>query len=73
MKSNDYQQIIPFIKCIDVLYDNQKKIVISAETTPSGLYKSGKELNDYQRTISRIIEMGSKDYSLKNKKKLTGN
>ena len=73
MKSNNYQQIIPFIKCIDVLYDNQKQIVISAETTPSGLYQSGKEINDYQRTISRIIEMGSKDYSLKNKKILTKN
>ncbi|NBN65014.1 cell division protein ZapE [Microvirga tunisiensis] len=53
-----------FINLIDAFYDNGVKTVISAETEPDGLYRaaSGTEMFEFDRTISRLIEMRSEAY-----------
>lgn len=53
-----------FINLIDTLYDNGVKTVISAEADADGLYRaaSGAEIFEFDRTISRLIEMRSDAY-----------
>lgn len=62
IKSNQSDIIALFIALIDILYDKHKKLIISAETTPSSLYPKGILHFEYARTCSRLIEMQSKDY-----------
>ena len=53
-----------FITLIDTLYDNSVKLMASAETDPLSLYTAseGVEVNEFKRTSSRLIEMGSESY-----------
>ncbi|WP_153771219.1 cell division protein ZapE [Labrenzia sp. CE80] len=53
-----------FINLIDTLYDNGVKLVVSAEAEPTGLYVSGDgtEAFEFDRTVSRLIEMRSEAY-----------
>ncbi|MBO0346464.1 cell division protein ZapE [Roseibium limicola] len=53
-----------FINLIDALYDNGIKLVISAEAEPTSLYvgEGGTESFEFDRTISRLIEMRSEAY-----------
>lgn len=53
-----------FIVLIDTFYDNAVKLMASADTDPMSLYSAteGFEANEFKRTSSRLIEMGSKSY-----------
>lgn len=53
-----------FILFIDVLYDNKKQLIINAEVPPHELYvaSSGVEAFEFDRTVSRLIEMQSSQY-----------
>jgi cell division protein ZapE len=52
------------ISLIDTFYDNRVKLVVSAETEPSGIYTAseGAEAFAFKRAVSRLIEMRSEAY-----------
>ncbi|MDQ6437066.1 cell division protein ZapE [Mesorhizobium sp. LHD-90] len=52
------------ILLIDTLYDRQIRLVASAAVPPDQLYigKSGVEVFEFDRTVSRLIEMQSRDW-----------
>ncbi len=51
-----------FINLVDEFYDRQVKLVISAEKPLAGLYDEGGLSFEFQRTVSRLLEMQSRDY-----------
>lgn len=51
-----------FISLIDALYDNHKKVFITADGEPEELYTAGDSKFEFQRCISRLHEMRSKEY-----------
>ncbi len=53
-----------FILLIDTLYDQQVRLVLSAEAPPQHLYagKRGTEAFEFDRTVSRLMEMQSGDW-----------
>jgi cell division protein ZapE len=53
-----------FITLVDVLYEAKTKLVLSAETNASGLYRAyhGHEAHEFKRTASRLVEMRSEQY-----------
>lgn len=51
-----------FVWLIDVLYDQKVKLLISAECEPEELYTTGAMAGEFHRTVSRIVEMQSREY-----------
>lgn len=51
-----------FTWLIDVLYDHKITLIMSAECAPDELYTDGPMAGEFHRTVSRIIEMQSKEY-----------
>ncbi|MGP9821125.1 cell division protein ZapE [Salinarimonas sp. NSM] len=53
-----------FITLVDALYDERVKVLATAEAPPPGLYTAthGREAFEFDRTVSRLVEMASQDY-----------
>jgi cell division protein ZapE len=53
-----------FITLIDIFYEYNVKMVISAAAEPHRLYRAteGREVFEFERTVSRLIEMRSVEY-----------
>jgi cell division protein ZapE len=58
-----------FTWLIDVFYDQKVKLLMSAEVEPEELYTTGTLANEFHRTVSRIVEMQSRDYMDKEQRK----
>lgn len=51
-----------FMTLIDTLYEHKVKLVMSAATAPHDLYAGETHSFEFERTISRLMEMQSNDY-----------
>jgi len=51
-----------FTWLIDILYDHRVKVLASAAAQPDELYRSGPNVLDFARTVSRIAEMRTREY-----------
>ncbi len=51
-----------FVKFIDALYEHGVKFLCSAAVSPQSLYQAGEEAFEFERTVSRLIEMQSEQY-----------
>lgn len=58
-KRNEAKRFVTFI---DALYEHGVKFLCSAEVPPADLYPSGDGSFEFERTVSRLIEMQSEDY-----------
>jgi cell division protein ZapE len=51
-----------FVTLIDSLYEYKVKLLASADAEPAQLYPSGDGAFEFERTVSRLMEMQSDDY-----------
>ena len=62
MEPDDRNEAARFVTLIDALYENKVKLFVTADAEPEDLYHSGDGRFEFERTISRLKEMQSKDY-----------
>ncbi|GGE05210.1 cell division protein ZapE [Polymorphobacter glacialis] len=51
-----------FVTLIDTLYEHKVKLVAAADAEPAGLYPAGDGVFEFERTVSRLMEMQSLEY-----------
>jgi cell division protein ZapE len=51
-----------FVTLIDALYEWHAKLMVAADATPDQLYPKGDGRFEFDRTVSRLMEMQSADY-----------
>jgi cell division protein ZapE len=51
-----------FVTLVDVLYEQNAKLICTAEVPPQQLYVEGEGSFEFERTVSRLLEMQSKRY-----------
>jgi cell division protein ZapE len=57
-----------FTLLVDVFYEARVNLVISAEVPPESLYAEGVLAHEFQRTVSRLAEMRTKEYLGQNRR-----
>ena len=55
-------EAVRFVTLIDALYEAKVKLIAAADGTPQTLYPEGDEAFEFERTVSRLMEMQSRDY-----------
>jgi len=51
-----------FVTLIDALYETRTKLVVSAAVEPESLYEKGDGAFEFDRTVSRLMEMRTEEY-----------
>jgi cell division protein ZapE len=51
-----------FVTLIDALYEYHVKLLVSADAMPDALYRQGDGRFEFERTVSRLLEMQSEEY-----------
>ncbi|WP_119679253.1 cell division protein ZapE [Indioceanicola profundi] len=51
-----------FMTLIDALYEHKVKLIAAADAAPEHLHSEGQHAFEFQRTVSRLMEMQAEDY-----------
>ena len=62
MGPDSKDKAVRFVTMIDTFYERKVKFVCSAAANPGGLYPEGDGSFEFQRTVSRLMEMQSPEY-----------
>jgi cell division protein ZapE len=62
MTSENRNESKRFINLVDELYEHKAKLICTAAAAPNELYKKGDGSFEFERTVSRLIEMQSLGY-----------
>ena len=62
MTAENRNEAARFKVLIDTLYEHKVKLLAAADAEPEGLYLAGDGTFEFERTISRLREMQSRDY-----------
>jgi cell division protein ZapE len=62
MGPDSQDKAVRFVTMIDEFYEKKVKFICSAATAPAGLYVEGDGAFEFQRTVSRLMEMQSPEY-----------
>lgn len=62
MGPENRNEAIRFTKLIDALYEMKVKLFVTAAAQPEELYSQGDGAFEFERTVSRLMEMQSADY-----------
>ncbi|MDP2333625.1 MAG: cell division protein ZapE [Reyranella sp.] len=62
MSPDSQDKAARFVTMIDEFYEKKVKFICSAATAPGGLYVDGDGAFEFQRTVSRLMEMQSPEY-----------
>jgi cell division protein ZapE len=62
MGPENRNEAVRFVTLIDALYEHKVKLIASADAAPAALYVAGDGAFEFERTVSRLMEMQSADY-----------
>ena len=62
LQPQNKNEAVRFVTLIDALYEAKVKLIASADGPPHQLYPKGDEAFEFERTVSRLMEMQSRDY-----------
>lgn len=62
LSSGEASEARRFTWLVDVLYDYRVKLVMSADVVPAEIYPEGHNAHEFVRTVSRLMEMHSREY-----------
>jgi cell division protein ZapE len=62
MGPDSRDKAVRFVTMIDTFYEKKVKFICSAASAPSGLYVEGEQAFEFERTVSRLMEMQSPEY-----------
>lgn len=51
-----------FMTLVDALYEHKCKLIMAADASPHDLYREGTHAFEFERTVSRLMEMQSREY-----------
>ncbi len=62
MGPENRNEAVRFVTLIDALYEHRVKLLASADAAPAALYPAGDGVFEFERTVSRLMEMQSDAY-----------
>ncbi len=62
MKDEMRNEAKRFMTLVDALYEHKVNVVVAADGPPERLYPEGTHAFEFERTVSRLMEMQSEDY-----------
>jgi cell division protein ZapE len=64
LSADQSSEVRRLIWLVDILYDRGVRLIVSAASAPADLYRAPSLRQEFERTVSRLIEMQSKEYSV---------
>ena len=65
MKATQRNECRRFTNLIDALYEHRVNTIVAADGRPETLYTEGVHAYEFERTVSRLMEMQAEDYLTK--------